>query len=77
MDFLDTKCENLVSGLDKNRRGGLSDRFVAALRASGDDALLAIVDAHARKKTSATQKAKSIIGDAFATASASSFSFSF
>jgi hypothetical protein len=39
--------------------------------------LLAIVDAHARKKTSATQKAKSIIGDAFATASASSFSFSF
>jgi len=77
LDFLDTKCENLVSGLDKNRRGGLSDRFVAALRASGDDALLAVVDAHARKKTSATQKAKSIIGDAFATASASSFSFSF
>ena len=48
--FLDTKCENLVSGTTRDRRGGLADAFVAAARASGDARLTAALDAHEAEK---------------------------
>ena len=73
--FLDTKCENLVSGTTRDRRGGLADAFVAAARASGDARLTAALDAHeaekARKATSRDDH------DAFADAASANFSFGF
>ena len=73
--FLDTKCENLVSGTTRDRRGGLADAFVAAARASGDARLTAALDAHeaekARKATSRDDR------DAFADAASANFSFGF
>jgi len=74
--FLDTKCENLVSGLDKNRRRGLGDAFSAAIRASKDADLIAILDAHERAKSFA-RKSSSAVADAFAVASSGSFTFAF
>ena len=74
--FLDSKCENLVSGVDKNRRRGLGDDFSAAIRASEDAELIAILDAHERAKSSA-RKSSSAVADAFAAASSNSFAFAF
>ena len=70
---LDTKCEALLSGLDKSRRGSLGELFNAALKTSPDDAVRAILTEYETKKAS---KAKpSALGEAFARGASFSFSF--
>lgn len=75
LSFLDTKCEVLVSGLSKSRRGGLGDAFKSAIRASNDAELASILDAHERSEEKRSQP--SALGDAFTAAAGASFSFSF
>ena len=41
--FLDTKCEALLSGLDKSRRGSLGELFNEALKSSPDDEVQSIL----------------------------------
>ena len=78
LKFLDTKCENLISGLDRGgRRSALGDDFSAALRASADPDLIAALDAHERVRTNASSKKASAFAHAFTDATSSSFSFAF
>ena len=70
---LDTKCEALLSGLDKSRRGSLGELFNEALKSSPDDEVQSILTEYQSKK--AAKVKPSALGDAFAAGASFSFSF--
>jgi len=75
--LLDTKCEALLSGLDKSQRGALGERFSEALETSPDPDVRAILSEHRARKAAALDKSPSALGGALASAAANSFAFAF